>query len=720
MSMIEMLRTHFQIQDWQAENVMALIDAGNTIPFIARYRKEMTGNMDDQLLRQFEQKLQSLRALTERRAEVCRLIEEQDQLSEALRLKLEQAKTVTEIDDIYRPFRPKRKTRGSVARDRGLQPLAELLLQPEADFKQIMQLAGQLAGKTEDVPDADSALAGSKDILAEQLSDNADLRSSLRTILFRDGTIHCRIPDKDEAASSVYAMYADYTEPINRIPGHRILAINRGEREKQLSVRVELAAELAVRLITGYLPRHNTELLALFQEIAEDAWKRLLFPSLTTELRSSLTERAEEGAMDVFAENLRSLLLQPPIRNRVILAVDPGFRTGCKIAIVDQTGRVLDTGVIYPTPPHNQTDRAGSIVLGHIEKFQVNLIAIGNGTASRETERFIGRLLNDQGIRIPYLLVNESGASVYSASPEAAAEFPDFDVSLRSAVSIARRVQDPLAELVKIEPRSIGVGQYQHDMSQKKLDDELRGVVESCVNQVGVDLNTASAALLTYVAGMNTTTAKNVISYREKNGAFKSRRALLDVPRMGPKAFEQSAGFLRIPGAAEILDNTSIHPEAYKPVYALSLMLECPPSPELARKARQQPSQLLADRLGLGLLTYQDILDALARPGRDPRDDLPQPTLRSDVLEIEDLQPGMVLQGVVRNVADFGAFVDIGVHQDGLVHISELADQFVKRPMDIVRTGQAVNVSVIQVDAARKRISLTMKGIKQPEPELKQ
>ena len=688
-----------------------LIDAGNTIPFIARYRKEATGNLDDQVLRDLSERLQALRALEERKSEVGRLIEAQGLLTDEIKRQIEQAVTLTDVDDIYRPFRPKRRTRASIARERGLQPLADLLLAQPADGAVLKRQAAQLVNPAKEVPDEAAAFAGAMDILAEQTADEAWVRRSLRRLLLRDGLIESKGKTKE---TTVYESYYDYTEPVARIAGHRVLAINRGEREKILTVKVSVSTDQALGLIQSWLIRRESAAKPWLVQVAEDAWKRLLLPSLDTEVRNELTEQAEMQAIRVFAANLRSLLLQPPIRGRCVLGLDPGYRTGCKLAVVDATGRVLDTGVIYPTPPHSQTREAAATVSKLVLKHHIDIVAIGNGTASRESELFISSLIREEGLPLRYLMVSEAGASVYSASKLAAEEFPEYDVSLRSAVSIARRLQDPLAELVKIEPRSIGVGQYQHDLNSKHLDESLTGVVESCVNQVGVDLNTASPSLLSYVAGLNTTVARNIVSWREKHGPFPSRQTLLQVPHLGPRAFEQSAGFLRIPGASEPLDNTSVHPEAYGQVHALSRLLGVPASPELAARARLQPVRDLAARLNLGELTFQDILDALARPGRDPRDDLAQPTLLSDVLDIKDLKPDMVLQGVVRNVADFGAFVDIGVHQDGLVHVSELADRFVRNPMDVVSVGQPVTVRILQVDPVRKRISLSMKGLGQP------
>ena len=717
MSIAQKLRNEFALSELQTQQIIRLIDDGNTIPFIARYRKEMTGNLDDQSLRRFAASLQHDRAMAERRGDVCRLIDEQGLLTEALRQAIHGAATLTEIDDLYRPFRPKRRTRGSMARDLGLQPLADNLQQPDQPLSQALRLAEHLVRTSEALPDTETALAGACDILAEQWADQAAVRRACRRLMEKEADIICRKSKDSDPAVTVYDMYGDYQEPVSRVRDHRVLAMNRGEREKQLQVRIQLDPVRAVQQMMTHLPPFHPSCRDLLMQTAADCWKRLLFPSLTTELRSELTAKAEEGALAVFSANLRSLLLQPPLRGRTVLGVDPGFRTGCKLAVTDPTGLVLATGVIYPTPPRSAIAESGRQVLELIRRFNINLIAIGNGTASRETEQFISSLVRERGLEVPFLLVSEAGASVYSASPAAAAEFPDYDVSLRSAISIARRVQDPLAELVKIEPQSIGVGQYQHDISEKKLSDDLRGVVEACVNEVGVDLNTASVALLTYVAGLSPAAAQAIVSQRETGRPFASRRQLLSVPKIGPKRFEQCAGFLRVPGSEEILDNTPVHPEAYAQVYQLSEILGEPPSPRLAQIAAAQPAEAMAKRLGLGLLTYQDILEALQRPGRDPRDELPQPVLRSDIMEIGDLKPGMILQGVVRNVADFGAFVDIGVHQDGLVHVSELSSRYVRSPMDIVQTGQPVTVAVLSVDISRRRIALTMKGIEPSKPD---
>jgi uncharacterized protein len=712
MSVHEQLKHEFSLSEQQVEAVVNLIDTGNTIPFIARYRKEMTGNLDDQVLRRFYDQLMTLRALQERREAVYRLIDDQGQMNPDLASALARTKTLAEIDDVYRPFRPKRRTRALLAQERGLAPLAELLRSQPADAERLRRLAGQLADANSELAGVDDALAGARDIIAEQVADDAWIRRRLRQMLLQDGILESKAKTQEV---SVYEPFYSYSEPVARIAAHRILAINRGEREKFLSVRLVLDPEKAVAIVRSRLISRESAAEAELARTAEDAWKRLLLPSLETEVRHELTAQAEHQAIDVFAANLRSLLLQPPVRGHCVLGLDPGYRTGCKLAVVDATGRVLETGVIYPTPPQNRLREAGERVTALILNHHIDLAAIGNGTASRETERFLSDLIREHNLPVRCFVVNEAGASVYSASELAAAEFPEYDVTLRSAISIARRLQDPLAELVKIEPRSIGVGQYQHDIGGSRLDDTLRGVVEDCVNQVGVDLNTASAALLTYIAGLSAGVARRIVARRERSGAFRSRRELLQVPQLGPRTFEQCAGFLRIADAAEPLDNTSVHPEAYDQVYQLSRLLQTPPSAALAEKARRQDITRLAGQLGLGELTFTDILTALAKPGRDPRDDLPQPTMISEVLELTDLKPGMTLQGIVRNVADFGAFVDIGVHQDGLVHISELADHYVRHPLAVVQTGQAVRVRILQVDPVKKRISLSMKDLEQPK-----
>lgn len=710
MDLSERLSQTFHCQAWQAENVVRLLDDGNTIPFIARYRKEATGNLDDQVLRQMADQVTDWRALAERKQDVVRLLTEQGALTPDLQQQIDQAETLTVVEDLYRPFRPKRRTRASIARERGLVPLAELIMAQQSSPAQYEALAARLAAACPDLADPQAALAGACDILAEQIADDPQVRQRLRLLLWQDGVLVCKGRTADD---SVYQAFYDFQESLARVASHRVLAINRGEREEVLAVHVSVPLERALPWLARLVIHPNSSSPDILKAILEDSWKRLLLPSLANEVRQDLTASAQEKAIHVFAENLRALLMVPPIHGYTVLSLDPGFRTGCKLAVVDPTSRVLYTGVIYPTPPVSRLAEAGQTVSSLVRRFSVSLIAIGNGTASRETEQFVSALIRSEALNIRYLMVSEAGASVYSASKLAAAEFPDLDVAMRSAISIARRIQDPLAELVKIDPQAIGVGQYQHDLNQKKLSGALGGVVEDCVNSVGVDLNTASPSLLAHVAGISGQIAQNIITWREANGTFSSRQQLLKIPRLGPKAFEQCAGFLRIPGAREPLDNTSVHPESYAKVQALAQLLQCAPSPELAARARSHDLHQLAHQLDIGELTLADILEALSKPGRDPRDDLAQPELRSDVLDLKDLTPGMVLQGVVRNVADFGAFVDLGVHQDGLVHISELADQFVKNPHGVVRVGQAVKVRILSVDPVRKRIALSMKGLNQ-------
>jgi len=708
MTIPEKLAASFSLKPAQVDGIIALLDDGATIPFIARYRKEVTGNLDDQILRTFAEQLESQRNLESRRTDILRLLTEQGVTDPAVFSQVATADSLTRLEDLYRPYRPKRKTRASVARALGLGDLANLVWAQKTPLASLKQLAAAKAAEVAELANAEAALAGAMDILAEQLSDDAAIRSALRAMLWREGVLRSKARKKED---SVYRQYYDFTEPVKRIAGHRILAIDRGEREEFLAVSLEIPDGLAQETLLRQALRPQSTCPDLVQAIVADAWKRLLAPSLENELRGELTTRAQEKAITVFAENLRSLLMVPPIRGKTVLGLDPGYRNGCKLAVVDPTGRLLTTGVIYPTPPQNRLDEAAATIRKLAGQHQIDLIAIGNGTASRETEQFVRNLVQKDALPVSCLVVSEAGASVYSASPRAAAEFPDLDVNVRSAVSIARRVQDPLAELVKIEPQAIGVGQYQHDMNQKRLAAALGGVVEACVNEVGVDLNTASPALLAYVAGISASLAQSIVDWREKHGAFHSRQQLQEVPRLGPRAFEQAAGFLRIPGAADPLDNTSVHPESYAKVRSLSGLLKVPVSPELAARARTLDLAQLADQLGLGLFTLTDILDALARPGRDPRDDLPQPQLDQEILDLKDLKPGMVIRGVVRNVADFGAFVDLGLHQDGLVHVSELSDRFVKDPLTVVRIGQAVTVRVLSVDLDRKRIALSMKGI---------
>ena len=679
------LQQEFELKQTQVENVIKLIDEGNTIPFIARYRKEMTGSLDDQVLRSLSERLVYLRNLEEKREQVKNTITEQGNMTEELEQKLALAETMTEIEDIYRPFRPKRRTRATIAKEKGLEPLADfILLQLLPDG--IENIAKDFINAEKGVATIEEALAGAKDILAERISDDADLRKMLRTEIIKNGFLTAKATD--ETAQSVYEIYYDFKEPVKKTAGHRVLAVNRGEKENFLTVKIALEEENSLlQKLESKVIIKNSSTKEILQEVMADSYKRLIAPSLEREIRNDLTEQAEENAIKVFRENLKQLLLQPPIKDKVVLALDPAFRTGCKIAVIDQTGKTLDTAVVYPTAPQKKTEEAKQKLKQLIEQYHVDVIAIGNGTASRESELFVAEeLLKAINRPVFYIIVNEAGASVYSASKLGAEEFPDFDVALRSAVSIGRRLQDPLAELVKIDPKSIGVGQYQHDMNQKRLGEALGGVVESCVNAVGVDLNTASPSLLSYVAGISNTVAKNILKYREENGKFKTRKELLKVPKLGPKAFEQCAGFLRIPESETILDNTGVHPESYKAAEALlktaGYTLE-----DVQKKAVKNVSQKIlskektAEELGIGIPTLEDIIKELEKPGRDPREEMPLPVLRSDVLAIEDLKPDMVLKGTVRNVIDFGAFIDIGDHQDVLVHISELSDKYIKHQL---------------------------------------
>lgn len=712
MDIIRKLREEFGITQSQAENTVRLLDEGNTVPFIARYRKEMTGSLDDQIIRQLSERLTALRNLEDRRTQVRTAIAEQGRLTDALAAKLDAAQTQTEIEDIYRPFRPKRRTRASIAKEKGLQPLADMIRgqkligTPEEAAKAFVD-SGQGVDTVLD------AINGAMDILAEQISDDADLRKLLREETIKCGAI---VSKKTKDEPSVYEMYYDYREPLKKAAGHRVLAMNRGEKEGFLSVKIEGEEEKLLQRMEKRLIRRSSDTADILREVIADSYKRLIAPSLEREIRNDLTEQAEEAAIGVFRENLRQLLLQPPISGKVVLALDPAYRTGCKIAVIDATGKPLETTVVYPTPPQNKTAEAEKKLLGLIEKYGVDLISIGNGTASRESEFFVAEMLKKTKRRVQYIIANEAGASVYSASKLGAEEFPDYDVSLRSAVSIGRRIQDPLAELVKIDPKSIGVGQYQHDMNQKRLGEALGGVVEDCVNSVGVDLNTASPALLSYVAGVNTTVAKNILKYREEHGKFTARRELLKVAKLGPKAYEQCAGFLRLPESEMPLDRTGVHPESYAAAEGLLALCGYGLADVAARRvsglARKIKSpEKTAAELGIGVPTLEDIMRELEKPGRDPREDAPAPVLRSDVLSMEDLQEGMVLTGTVRNVIDFGVFVDIGVHQDGLVHISQICDRFIKHPLEAVKLGDVVQVKVLSVDLQKKRIALTMKGV---------
>ena len=710
MDILKALETEFSLSELQVKNTVKLIDEDNTIPFIARYRKELTGSLDDQVLRELYERLLYLRNLDEKREQVRRTIEEQGNLTEALSQSLDKATTITEIDDIYRPFRPKRRTRATIAKERGLEPLAELLFAQETKTEPLVLAEGYLS---EEVPTAEDALQGAKDIIAEIISDHAEYRSLIRKNTYEEGVIFSK---GEKGKESVYEMYYDFHEPVKRIAGHRILAINRGEKENILKVQLEAPVAQIETILWNKVAKNNPYTKNVIKEVIEDSYKRLIAPSIERDIRNELTEKAEEGAIKVFAENLKQLLLQAPIKDKVVLALDPGFRTGCKISCIDGTGKVLTTGVIYPTAPANKIEEAKAKLKPIIQKYDVDIIAIGNGTASRETEQFVADMLKEIDKSIYYIIVNEAGASVYSASKLGAEEFPNFDVALRSAVSIGRRLQDPLAELVKIDPQSIGVGQYQHDMNQKRLGESLGGVVESCVNNVGVDLNTASPALLSYVSGLSATVSKNILVYREENGKFKSRKELLKVKKLGPKAYQQCAGFLRIIEGAHVLDNTGVHPESYAAAEKLlkhfSLGLQDVQNkniPDL--KSKLEDIKQLAEELDIGVPTLLDIIKELEKPGRDPREEMPAPILRKDVLSMEDLTEGMILQGVVRNIIDFGAFVDIGVHQDGLVHISQLSKRRVKHPLEVVRVGDIVSVKVLGVDVPKKRISLTMKDV---------
>lgn len=710
------LARELSIRQSQVDNTVKLIDEGNTIPFIARYRKEVTGGLDDQVLRELHDRLVYLRNLENRKEEVKRLIEAQEMLTEEISASLDKAETLQEIEDIYRPFKPKRRTRASIAKEKGLEPLAVIIYSQKLVQGDINALASEYLDEEKGVNTTEEAIQGAMDIIAETISDNAEYRRVIRELTFKEGVI---ITSAKKEEDSPYRMYYDFKEPVHKIAAHRVLAIDRGEKEEFLSVKLEAPDERIVDWIKGRtISKSGSIFTGIIEKAVEDAYKRLIAPSIENEIRGMLTEAASEQAIKVFSENLRNLLLQPPVKGKTVLGLDPAYRTGCKLAVVNEIGRVLQTGVIYPTPPQNKVVEAAATLKALIEKYDVEIIAIGNGTASRESEIFVAGVIKTLSKKVRYMVVSEAGASVYSASKLAAEEFPEFDVSLRSAVSIARRLQDPLAELVKIDPKAIGVGQYQHDMNQKRLGEALSGVVESCVNSVGVDLNTASPSLLSYIAGVNSTVANNIVEFREANGGFKMRKELLKVKKLGEKTFEQCAGFLRIPEGNNILDNTSVHPESYEACEKLLKLtghtLEDVKDKKLG-KLKEEVSNLgtekVASLIGVGVPTLNDIVNELLKPGRDPRDELPPPLLSEDVLDISDLKPDMILDGTVRNVVDFGAFVDIGVHQDGLVHISELSDRFVRSPMDVVSVGDIVKVRVLEVDEKRKRISLSMKGL---------
>ena len=802
MDIIQKIKEELQVEKWQVEAAVKLIDEGNTIPFISRYRKEVTGSLNDEQLRNLDERLTYLRSLEDKKEQVLKSIEEQGKLTDELKEKILAAQTLVVVEDLYRPYRPKRKTRASIAKEKGLEPLAEYILRQEAT-EPVLNEAAKYVSEEKEVKTPEEALQGAQDIIAEMISDDADHRLYIRNITVEEGIVTGTA--KDEKAQSVYEMYYNFEEPVKKIAGHRVLALNRGEAEKILTVKVNAPEERILRYLEKKLiTKENEYTSPVIRAAAEDSYDRLIAPAIEREIRNDLTEKAEDGAINVFGKNLEQLLLQPPIAGKVVLGWDPAFRTGCKLAVVDATGKVLDTKVIYPTAPQNKVEESKTELKKLIKKYNVDLISVGNGTASRESEQVIVDLLKELDRPVQYVIVNEAGASVYSASKLATEEFPNFDVGQRSAASIARRLQDPLAELVKIDPKSIGVGQYQHDMNQKKLSDALSGVVEDSVNKVGVDLNTASASLLEYVSGINKTIAKNIVDYRENNGRFVSRKQLLKVPKLGPKAYEQCAGFLRIPDGKNPLDATSVHPESYEA--AEQLMEKLGLTMEDIKEAQKQAAvkkasgksgaqasgqkngsnaantakkreeqkgktvrvhntntamgkalaaamggvtfdnsaeasakkvapavqnasndakdisglekriknkKLLAEELGIGEITLTDILKELEKPGRDPRDDMPRPILRSDVLDMKDLKPGMILKGTVRNVIDFGVFVDIGVHQDGLVHISQITDRYIKHPLEAVSVGDIVDVQVLTVDVAKKRIGLTMKIQKQ-------
>ncbi|ABR54357.1 RNA binding S1 domain protein [Methanococcus vannielii SB] len=717
MDIFQKLQKEFNLKPFQVENTVNLIDEGNTIPFIARYRKEVTGSLDDVTLRNFFEKLNYLRNLEDKKAQTIKLIDVLGKLTLEVKQKIENSETLTEIEDIYRPFRPKRKTRAIIAESKGLKPLSEVILKQKLE-KPVEELAKEFLNPKLEVNSIEDAIFGAQDIIAEEISDNPDYRKFIREKTYSKGIITVKAKDKD--LKSVYEMYYEYNEQLSKIPRHRILAINRGEKEKILSVKIEPPVELILNWLNGQIIIENSETASILKDTIIDGYKRLISPSIEREIRNSLTEKAEEGAISVFSKNLKQLLLQPPIKGKVVLGWDPAFRTGCKLAVVDETGKLLDKDVVYPTEPHNKTLETKKTVKELVNNYNIDIIAIGNGTASRESEIIVSELLKELDRNLKYVIVNEAGASVYSASELGFEEFPEYDVGVRSAASIARRLQDPLAELVKIDPKSIGVGQYQHDMNQKKLSESLGAVVESCVNSVGVDLNTASVSLLNYVSGINKEIAKNIVNYRIKNGKFNSRKELLNVKKLGKKAFEQCAGFLRIQNGKNLLDNTSVHPESYKIAENLLNELNLSLNEINYNKMNKISEKIesikdikniekLADKLNTGIPTLLDIIRELEKPGRDPRDDVEKPVLRSDVLKFEDLKEGMILKGTIRNIVDFGAFVDIGVHHDGLIHISEVSDRFIKHPLEVISVGDVVNVFVLGIDFEKNRVSLSIK-----------
>lgn len=714
MTHVEQLAQELNWPHSKIAKTIELLDEGNTIPFIARYRKEVTGEMDETILRQLVDRLGYLRNLAKRKEEVIKSIKEQGKLTPELEKAINEAQVLQEVEDLYLPYRPKRKTRASVAKEKGLEPLALMFLDLKTKGEPGI-LAKEFVNSELGVENIDQALMGAQDIIAEVVADDAETRKVVRNLVWQEGIIYSRAVDSE--AVTPYEMYYDYQEPIRKIPPHRVLAVNRGEKEKALQVKVIQPEEkILPKIEEKYLPQTALAYHALVAEAIKDGYKRLVAPAIEREIRNELTSLAEEQAIRVFAKNLHNLLLQPPVKDKVVLGIDPGYRTGCKLAVVDETGKVLDIGVIYPHSPQNKVEEAKSLVAGLLSKWSVDIIAIGNGTASRETELMVADLLKDLDVSVQYIIVSEAGASVYSASKLAKEEFPEYDLSLRSAISIARRLQDPLAELVKIEPKAVGVGQYQHDVTTKRLDEALKGIVESCVNSVGVEINTASSALLQYVAGLTKSTADGIVKYREKNGKFTKREQLLEVPRLGQKAFVQCAGFIRITDGINPLENTPVHPESYAVAERLLALigfdlndLYTQKISQIRKALAQVEIKLMAEKLNVGEPTLKDIVEALQKPGRDPREELPPPLFRTDVLTMEDLKPGMELQGTVRNVVDFGAFVDIGVKQDGLVHISQLGEKYIKHPMEVVAVGDIVKVKVLEVDVHRGRISLTMR-----------
>lgn len=719
MDILKTLAEEFSLRQSQVDNTVKLIDDGNTIPFIARYRKEMTGSLDDAVLRDLFDRLNYLRNLEKRKEEVSSLIEEQGKLTDEIKTALSNAKILTEVEDIYRPYKQHRKTRASVAREKGLEGLSQLIMEQRKSYdRTIESCAEDYINEEKGVASVEEALSGARDIIAEDISDSADFRKVIRGLSFRSGVINTK-QAKDE--DSVYSQYYDFKGAVPKMPGHRVLALNRAEKEGYIKVALDVNKdEILAYLRKNVIKDASSPAAPYISEAVDDSYERLIAPSIEREIRSAMFDEASEGAIKVFEENLGNLLMTPTLKGKTVMGYDPGYRTGCKLAVVDKTGKVLDTAVIYPTKPQERIAESAAKVKSLINKYGVDAIAIGNGTASKESEIFIANTLKEVDRDVKYAMVNEAGASVYSASKLGTEEFPDFDVTQRSAVSIARRLQDPLAELVKIDPKSIGVGQYQHDMKQARLDEALTGVVEDCVNKVGVDVNTASWSLLSYISGINATAAKNIVKYREENGEFKNRKQLLKVPKIGAKAFEQAAGFLRVSGSDEILDNTGVHPESYAAAKTLlkKYKLEesdvgTPKINILRAKLKLEGTKKLCEELGIGEPTLNDIIGELEKPGRDVRDDLPKPVLRTDVMDMNDLKPGMVMTGTVRNVIDFGAFVDIGVHQDGLVHISEISDRFIKHPSEVLSVGDVVKVMIKDVDLNKKRISLTMKGIKE-------